>query len=274
MSTKLQTLIDWLPIIKETYPEDACLCVIDTEEVLAFLPGEIINLKVKVGTKISELKGTIIYEALIQEQRVRGEVGPEKYGVAYISTGTPIYENGKVIGAFSAIISNQKMDAFRQGAQNLTAVVEEMTATTEEAKVVTQNTHERLQKLSQESEKVRGEILKVQEVLNSINMMSVQSNILGINASIEAARAGELGKGFSVVAKEIQKMSTGSKEATANIQKQLDLVKRDIEYMNEWIQEVSKNTEAHAESMNEFHSAFSQISETTAMLHEQIALKH
>ena len=49
--------------------------------------------------------------------------------------------------------------------------------------------------------------------------------MLSLNASIESARAGELGKGFSVVAKEMRKLSDNSKqtiirisELTSNIQ--------------------------------------------------------
>jgi len=41
--------------------------------------------------------------------------------------------------------------------------------------------------------------------------------MLGLNASIEAARAGELGRGFSVVAKEIQNLAENSKETAKSI---------------------------------------------------------
>lgn len=71
---------------------------------------------------------------------------------------------------------------------------------------------------------LNGEILNVQEVSNEINVVlgyikdiTNQTKMLGLNASIEAARVGDLGKGFSVVAKEIRNLAESSKETAKNI---------------------------------------------------------
>lgn len=63
-----------------------------------------------------------------------------------------------------------------------------------------------------------GERLKKTEVImNTIAEISKQSQILGLNASIEAARAGESGRGFGVVAAEIQNLATETKEAAQEV---------------------------------------------------------
>ncbi|MGB5868120.1 MAG: methyl-accepting chemotaxis protein [Arcobacteraceae bacterium] len=47
--------------------------------------------------------------------------------------------------------------------------------------------------------------------------ISIQTNLLSLNAKVEAARAGDAGKGFSIVADEVKKLAATSKRTTANI---------------------------------------------------------
>jgi PAS domain S-box-containing protein len=66
----------------------------------------------------------------------------------------------------------------------------------------------------------------IQAMINLINDVAEQSNLLSINAAIEAAKAGDYGKGFSVVAKEIQGLAGRSKQAAAQVRKTLGDIRK------------------------------------------------
>ncbi len=65
------------------------------------------------------------------------------------------------------------------------------------------------------------EISKLVEINGQI---SIQTNLLSLNAKIEAARANEYGKGFSIVADEVKKLAERSHHSTEDIGKQINKI--------------------------------------------------
>ena len=61
-------------------------------------------------------------------------------------------------------------------------------------------------------------VLRIKELSDSILSISAQTNLLALNASIEAARAGEAGRGFEVVAREIESLARNTSDAANEIQ--------------------------------------------------------
>ena len=78
-----------------------------------------------------------------------------------------------------------------------------------------QDTAKRIKRLGESSQ----EIGEITELISSI---TEQTNVLALNAAIQAAAAGEAGRGFSVVAEEVQRLAERSANATRQI---ADLVK-------------------------------------------------
>lgn len=76
-------------------------------------------------------------------------------------------------------------------------------------------------------------VKKIEEMANSINDITEQTSLLALNASIEAARAGESGRGFSVVATEVQNLAVESKKTVDNIHQMLHNVNLAVDKLAE-----------------------------------------
>lgn len=266
MNSILEQILNTLPIYQQTYSEDACVLLTDTEKVIAYLPGRFIDVKLAVGTSMTDLHGTVTETAFRLGKRMQDERGPEKFGVAYISTANPILENGKVIGVVASVVSNERIHQLKSSANELAVMVEEMTASTEEISRMSIHMAETAQTISEGTEELAKETQGISDIAKFVQGISSQTNLLGLNAAIEAARAGENGRGFSVVANEVRKLAEQSKISAKDIQTQLTLIKNSILHMNTSVQEISVDLQEHAASLQELRAVFENIAKTADIL--------
>lgn len=123
---------------------------------------------------------------------------------------------------------------------------------------------EKIKQLEEHSQKISG-------ILNTINEISSQTELLALNASIEAARAGEQGRGFSVVAESIGKLATDSTVATADIEKIIDELCRDISETVANIETIRNNIEGQTVVVDQVQNTFTDFRELAEKTKESVS---
>lgn len=262
MSKRIENIIDALPIIGLAMREQLTFSVLGKEEVLYYRQHGNINLGYKAGDALDPAFRNF---AVLKNGREPAfiHIPKDVYGIPLDIVAVPITdENDQVVAAFCVAYDqtnqqrlNHIITESNQASEKLVAMVQQVTAHSEQLQVTSEH-------ILQNTKTTVKNSSKINQVSNLIKGISDQTNLLGLNASIEAARVGEAGAGFGVVATEVRKLSTHSKQATIDIETALKDVQGSIKGMEEEIAQIVAYSEYQAELVSTFTKIIEGLYET------------
>ncbi len=192
--------------VTATVSEDITGAIADsinyTIEELRVLVGRINNAAGRV-TQATEIAQKTSAELLTAAERQSLEIQDAGRSVlAMASSMTDVSFDAKQ----SAQVARQSLTAAGHGTQAVQDSIKGMNEIREHI----QETSKRIKRLGESSQEI-GEIVEL------ISDITEQTNVLALNAAIQAASAGDAGRGFTIVAEEVQRLAERSGEATKQI---------------------------------------------------------
>ena len=152
-------------------------------------------------------------------------------------------------------VAQRSLVAANQGSQAVQNTISGMN----EIRTQIQETSKRIKRLGESSQ-------EISEIVELISDITEQTNILALNAAIQAASAGEAGRGFTVVAEEVQRLAERSSEATKQISAIVKTIQTDtngavaaMEKSTEGVVEGARVADAAGQALNEIETVTTSL---------------
>ncbi|MCY7764513.1 methyl-accepting chemotaxis protein [Bacillus inaquosorum] len=255
----LDAFVKVAPYLNSLVQDDITIGIYDTEKLLVNIPAKTFSLNVKAGDPLQE--GDIITDAIRTNQKKTSMVPKELFGFPLIARAIPLHdENGRVIGGVGLGTSLEASSKLHDVAESLSAVVEQTAAAISDISDSINGFSTQMTGISSQAKKVSESAGEIADISVTVKGISDQSNLLGLNAAIEAARAGESGKGFSVVADEIRKLATHSKENVGQIDQITKKIHSLLKGLEESIESINQHTDGQAAAVEQISATMQEIS--------------
>ncbi|MBK7529660.1 methyl-accepting chemotaxis protein [Piscinibacter sp.] len=165
----------------------------------------------------------------------------------------------------TAQVARQSLDAAESGLRAVQNTIGGMNLIRDQI----QETSKRIKRLGESSQEI-GEITEL------ISDITEQTNVLALNAAIQAASAGDAGRGFSVVAEEVQRLAERSADATRQIAALVKTIQTDtqdavgaMERSTQGVVEGARLSDAAGTALGEIDRVSRQLADLIAQISSQ-----
>jgi len=151
----------------------------------------------------------------------------------------------------STQIAGQSLEAAEKGG----SAVRQAIAGMEDIRAHIQDTAKRVKRLGESAQEI-GEIVEL------VSDITEQTNVLALNAALQASAAGEAGRGFTVIAQDVQRLAERSAEASKQINRLIKMIQNDT---YDAIVAMERSTLGVAQGTQRSHSAGKALEEIEAV---------